>query len=144
METLHRAALYTDRDPNLATRLMARLLGRTLDSEVAGQPEALTWFDAGYLAQCYHQLGLRLGLDAGVSEGVVGYAWVRRAVEIQPGDPELEFGAAMMTALADIPQHEVHVKRIRSLASADSLVVSNLDVHARKYWGQHRPRRRGS
>ena len=50
----------------------------------------------------------------------------------------------MMTALAGIPEHETHVKRIRALAAADSLVVTNLDLHSRKFWANHRSRGRGS
>ena len=63
METLRRATLYLDRDTKRATTLIATLMARALDAEAAGEPNALAWFDAGYLAQCYAQVNI-------VTEGV--------------------------------------------------------------------------
>ena len=115
METLRRATLYIHRDRAQATELLARLMARTLDAEAGGMGSgkarekdiSLAWFDAGYLAQCYDQMGVDLGLACGSAQGVTGYAWVARAVEQQPGDPELQFGAAMMTVLAGLPDEAV-------------------------------------
>ena len=144
METLRRAALYAQRDDDVATTLLATLMARALDAEASGEPDALTWLDAGYLAQCYHQLRVNSsGLECGAAEGVIGYGWVRRALELRADDPELEFAAAMMTALAHIPQHEAHVQRVRSLSKEDSLVHRNLEVHATQFWPHHRARARG-
>ena len=142
METLRRAAIYTDRDALLATTVLSRLMARALDAEAAGRPNALAWFDAGYLAQCYDQLGPRLDLRCGSAEGIVGYAWIQRAVELGGDDPALEFGAAMATARVGIPQHHAHVARVRTLADSDSLIARNLKHHAAKYWHHHRSRSR--
>ena len=143
METLRRAALYVGRDSALATRILARLMARALDAEAVGTPNALSWFDAGYLAQCYEQLGMELGLACGEAQGVTGYAWVRRALALRGDDPELEFGAAMLTALAGIPEHEMHVTRVKELAKKKSLVARNLRIHSTKYWSHHRRKHRG-
>jgi hypothetical protein len=138
METLRRAALYADGDPGLATVLLARLMARGLDAEAAGKPDALAWLDAGYLAQCFHQLGVKTGLECGSAHGVIGYAWIRRALELSPDDPELEFAAAMMTVMAGPGPHQQHVARTRKLADAGSLVAANLEVHSTRYWSGRR------
>ncbi|MHC4218980.1 MAG: hypothetical protein ACYSU7_11055 [Planctomycetota bacterium] len=132
-ETLRRAALYCEGDRNLAVDLQAKLMARALDAEAAGTPDALAWLDAGYFAQCLHQLRSPSGIACGTAHGVVGYGWVRRALALRADDPELEFAAAMMTALAGIPQHEQHRARAKSLAESDPLVAGNLEAHA-KHW----------
>jgi len=139
METLRRATLYCDNDTRLATRLFATLAARALSAEIAGGSDAgLALLDAGYLAQCYDQLNVRTDLRFGSANGIVGYAWVQRSLELNPDDAEFEFAAAMMTARGGGSGHDRHVARARKLAARDSLVSKNLEIHAKKYW--HQPR----
>src|SRR5262249_18511801 len=49
METLRRATLYARKDPQAAKELLTKLYQRATSSEAAGHPNALEWFDAGYL-----------------------------------------------------------------------------------------------
>ena len=93
------------------------------------------------MAQCYYQIGFDVGNQCGRQSDIVGYAWVLRAISLQPDDPEMEFAAAMMTVAADISEHEAHVKRELVLAAPDSLVRSNLDTHRNDYWNNHRGRK---
>ena len=141
METLRRATIYMQRDDAMAQDLLAALMARALDAEAAGKPSAITWLDAGYLCQCYYQIGLDVGRDCGRQRGIVGYAWVLRALALQPNDPELEFAAAMMTVAADVADHKTHIERVLVLAAPDSLVRSNLDTHRNEYWNHHRGRK---
>ena len=143
VETLRRATLYVDDHPDTAVRLLARLMARALDAEAAGAPDGLAWLDAGYLVQCYEQIGLRPELPCGSAKGVTGYAWVRRALELSGDDAEMEFAAAMVTALDRIPEHDQHAARARKLGADRKLVLRNLDVHATRYWPRHH-RRRGA
>jgi len=139
METLRRATLYCDGDTRVATRLIATLMARALDAEIAGGNDAaLALLDAGYLAQCYDQFNVPTGLPVGSDDGIVGYAWVQRSLELNPDDAEFEFAAAMVTARGGGSRHDRHVARVRKLAAPDSLVSRNLKVHAKKYW--HQPR----
>lgn len=132
METLRRAAHRCEGDTDLATQLLGVLTARALDAEIAGGAgAALPLLDAGYLAQCYDQLGLRTGVRCGPAGGITGYAWVRRSLDLSPDDAEIEFAAAMMTAMAAGPEHDRHVARARELASPGSLVARNLEVHAK-------------
>jgi pimeloyl-ACP methyl ester carboxylesterase len=138
METLRRAAIYSDDDRDVALDLLAKLMARALDAEAAGKPDPLAWLDAGYFAQSLQQLEVPTGLNCGSADGVVGYGWVRRALELRDDDPELEFAAAMMTVLAGTPQHEQHAARAGALADADSLVAANLETHSTRYWAGRR------
>lgn len=138
LETLRRAALYSDNDADLAGRLIGGLMARALDAEAGSADASLAWLDAGYLAQCYDQLGVRTGVQYGMADGIVGYAWVRRSLALSPDDAEFEFAAAMMTARAGGTGHEQHVARARKLAAPDSLVSRNLEVHANDHWPHHR------
>lgn len=55
METLRRATLYARQDPIAAKALLAKLHARATSAESAGHPDALAWFDAGYLVETYKQ-----------------------------------------------------------------------------------------
>ncbi len=126
METIRRATVYIDRDRELAFELLFGVMGRALDAEAGGKPDALAWFDAGYLVQCLKQNGLDLGVSGGAARGVAGYGWIRHALAIQPDDAELEYGAALVTVMAGIPEHREHLARTRALAKDGSLVAENL------------------
>jgi hypothetical protein len=108
METLRRATIYAARDPRVAYELLAQVLGRALGGAAVGRPDDLAWFDAGYLVESYKQAThiyrwdmlnaqdragwtLREQLD-----GLDGYPWVRRALELSNGNPDMEFAASLM------------------------------------------------
>src|SRR5438105_8557825 len=55
METLRRASVYAAEHPELRSDLLLGVTARVLDAESQDKPDALAWFDAGYLAQCYDQ-----------------------------------------------------------------------------------------
>ena len=86
METLRRATLYARRDPVAAKELLARLHARATAAESAGHPDALAWFDAGYLVETYKQwLGQNLPhmtdgmrMYPNPATGVDGYAMVKK------------------------------------------------------------------
>ena len=126
METLRRATLYIENDRERALELLSRLMARALDGEANGKPDALAWFDAGYLVQCFEQNGLKLDASCGTARGVAGYGWVRRALTLRPDDAELELGAALVTVMAGIPEHQQHLARAKALAKEGTLAAQNL------------------
>src|SRR5207245_294402 len=91
METLRRATLYARRDPLAAKALLAKLHARATSAESSGHPDALAWFDAGYLVETYKQwLGQNLPhmtdgmrMDPNPAEGVDGYAMIKKAIELR-------------------------------------------------------------
>lgn len=98
-ETLRRATVYLRENPPAAETLLARLAFIALDGEADADPAspAEAWFNAGVLAAMYRQCGIELGWNPGVRDGMVGYAWVRKALESGSGGPEMEFAAALVT-----------------------------------------------
>src|SRR5437660_4011773 len=110
METLRRATLYARKDPIAAKELLTRLHDRATSSDSSGHPDALAWFDVGYLAETYKQwIGQNLPhmtdgmrMDSNPGAGLDGYALVKKALAmrntvLQGDDPEMEFAAALIT-----------------------------------------------
>src|ERR1700730_172047 len=57
METLLRATIYARQDSEVAKELITRLQTRAANSDAAGRPDALAWFDDGYLVEAYKRVG---------------------------------------------------------------------------------------
>src|SRR5258708_8750148 len=113
METLRRATLYARQDPVSAKELLARLHARATSAESSGHPDALAWFDVGYLAEAYKQwIGQNLPhmtdgmrMDANPAAGFDGYALVKKALALRGtalrgDDPPMEFAAPLITLSA--------------------------------------------
>ena len=139
METLRRATLYARKDPVAAKELLARLHARATSAESSGHPEALAWFDVGYLAEAYKQwIGQNLPhmtdgmrLDANPAAGVDGYALVKKALALRSAtlhgdDPQMEFAAALITLSGRQAEHREHAQKAISAAKTDPLLAQNL------------------
>ena len=139
METLRRATLYARKDPVAAKELLARLHARATSAESAGKPDALAWFDAGYLAETYKQWieqnmphmtdGMRM--DANPASGVDGYALVKKAIALRgialrEDDPQMEFAAALITLSGPQEAHRQHAQKAIAGAKTDALLAQNL------------------
>lgn len=142
METLRRATLYARQDPLAAKALLAKLHARVTAAESAGHPDALAWFDAGYLVETYKQWigrdlphmtdGMRL--DANPAAGVDGYAWVKKAIALRGAalhgdDAQMEFAAALITLPGPREEHAQHAQKAIAGAKADALLAQNLATH---------------
>src|ERR1700730_6910187 len=99
METLRRATLYARKDPSVAKELLTRLHARATSAESSGHPDALAWFDAGYLAEAYKQwigqnwMKVNKKDEQNPAAGVDGYALVEKAISLRGADPQMEFAA---------------------------------------------------
>ena len=137
METLRRATLYARKDPVAAKELLARLHARATSAESAGHPDALAWFDAGYLVETYKQwLGQNLPhmtdgmrMDPNPAAGVDGYALVKKAIALRGGDAQMEFAAALITLSGPREEHAQHAQRAIAGAKTDALLTQNLATH---------------
>ncbi len=142
METLRRATLYARKDPSVAKELLARLHARATSAESAGKPDALAWFDAGYLVVTYSQWigkdlphmtdGMRM--DPNPASGVDGYALVKKAIALRglalhDGDSQMEFAAALITLSGPREEHAQHAQKAIAGAKADALLAQNLATH---------------
>jgi len=131
METLRRATLYARKDPSVAKELLTRLHARATSAESSGHPDALAWFDAGYLAEAYKQwIGqnwMKVSKDEqNPAAGVDGYAMVRKAIGLRGSDPQMEFAAALITLSGPQDEHRRHTQRALAGAKTDSLLAQNL------------------
>jgi hypothetical protein len=142
METLRRATLYARKDPLSAKELLARLHARATSAESAGHPDALAWFDAGYLVETYKQWigkdmphmtdGMRM--DPNPAAGVDGYALVKKAIGLRGAalhgdDSQMEFAAALITLSGPQEAHRQHAQKAIAGAEADALLAQNLATH---------------
>jgi hypothetical protein len=131
METLRRATLYARKDPVAAKELLARLHARATSAESSGHPDALAWFDVGYLAETYKQwIGqkwMRFSADEqNPAAGVDGYAMVKKALALRTSDPQMEFAAALITFSGPSAEHREHAQRAIAGAKTDPLLAQNL------------------
>lgn len=142
METLRRATLYARRDPLAAKELITKIHARATSAESAGHPDALAWFDAGYLVETYKQWigkdlphmtdGMRL--DSNPAAGVDGYAWVKKAIALRAAalhgdEAQMEFAAALITLSGPREEHAQHAQKAIAGAKADALLAQNLATH---------------
>lgn len=137
METLRRATLYARQDPLAAKELLAKLHARATAAEAAGHPDALAWFDVGYLVETYKEwIGQNLphmtdGMrqDTNPAAGVDGYAMVKKAIVLRGDDAEMEFAAALITLSGSREEHAQHAQKAIAGAKADALLARNLATH---------------
>ena len=139
METLRRATLYSRKDPIAAKELFTRLQARATAAESSGHPDALAWFDVGYLAETYKQWigknmphmtdGMRM--DPNPAADVDGYALVKRALALRSAalhgdDPQMEFAAALITLSGPQAEHREHAQKAIVGSNSDPLLAQNL------------------
>jgi hypothetical protein len=124
METLRRATIYARRDPRAAKELITRLQARAAESDAIGRPDALAWFDVGYLGEAYKQW-MGTG-EHNPAAGLDGYSSVRKAIRLRGPDPEMEFAAAMITLGGPDDAHRDHVQKAMAGAKNDPLLAQNL------------------
>jgi hypothetical protein len=139
METLRRATLYARKDPLAAKELLAKLHARASSAEASGHPDALAWFDVGYLAETYKQwIGqswMRVSKDEqNPAAGVDGYALVKKALAVsgpsQNGnEAQMEFAAALVTLSGPRDAHREHAQKAIAGAKSDPLLAQNLASH---------------
>ena len=134
METLRRATLYARQDPQAARELLTKVVARSTAAENAGHPDALAYFDAGYLIEVYKQwIGRNLPhmtddmrMDPNPAANLDGYALVKKAIALRGQDPEMEFAAALITLEGPQSEHRQHVQNATAGAKEDALLAQNL------------------
>jgi hypothetical protein len=124
METLRRATIYARQNPHVAKELITRLQARAAKADDAGRPDAMAWFDVGYLAEAYKQW-MGKG-EPNPAAGLDGYSLVRKAISLRGSDPEMEFAAALITLLKPDSIHRTYVRKAMDGAKNDPLLARNL------------------
>ncbi len=148
METIRRATLIAGRKTSRCNTLLTRVMARALDAEASGTNVADAWFDVGFLAQSMDQNYSKATKGMGMRDGIVGYAWTHRALELEPDNAQMHFAAALMTALHDDELRRAHMAKARAGSADDRLLAVNitrfsseigehLDHHRRNYRSGH-------
>ncbi len=125
METLRRATLYAQKDPQAARELLTKLHARASRGEAAGHPDALAWFDVGYLAATYDQWIN----DQNPAAGLDAYSLIKKALALRGADPEMEFAAALITLRGPEKDHLEHTQKAVQGGKTDALLAQNLASH---------------
>ncbi len=135
MENLRRATIYVAQDRRVAADLLAAVLGRALTAAADGSRDPLAWFDAGYLVESYRQASAiyRWDMLSGAErsawtlrsepQGLDGYRFVRKALELAGSSPEMELAASLMKEGAVSADHR---RRAVAGATAGSLLARHL------------------
>jgi hypothetical protein len=133
MENLRRATIYAASDREVASELLAAVMGRAQSAEGARDP--LAQFDAGYLVESYRQATHIYKWDMltpaergkwtlrSEPKNVDGYALVTKAITMTGTNPEMEFAASLMK---EGPVSTEHRRKAMAGAKAGSLLAKNL------------------
>lgn len=117
METLRRAAVYAVKKEGLADQLAARLLARAANSEAAGKPDAMAWFDAGYFAEAMRQMAFvqRYMKPAGQAQ----WAWNGESWTLD-GKPWIDHARSLGAKGLEVPLAKVEELRLADLKRAQA------------------------
>ena len=146
METLRRAAIYAQKRPWVAKELLFRLRTRALDAEAAGRPDALAFFDFGYLVETCKQVngtyqktaagGWRWQEADNPAMSMEGKSWIAKALSLRANDPQMQFAAAvtsctemsngLCTNSSEERVQREHVERALAGLQEGSLLARNL------------------
>jgi hypothetical protein len=126
METLRRATLYAEKDSLVAKRLLVTLISRADSS--SGASAALANFDAGYLAEAMKQYEL-ITKSTSAAHNFDGYARIKKALELNPNSPQMDFAAALVTLDGPTGLHNAYSQRALAGAQSDPLLARNLSTH---------------
>jgi hypothetical protein len=137
METLRRAALYASTDATVASRLIKRFITRAEVSEAEGRPDALAYLDAAYLAGAFNEITMmdrakewqqRSANAREVKGALDAYGLITKSVALRPGDPAIQFAAALISSDGHRSEYPAHAAKARAGAASDTLLAANL-VH---------------
>jgi hypothetical protein len=134
METIRRAALYSQSSADVARELLSELASRATRNE----RDARAAFDYGYLIETYRQLEMAFRMSRGgknrgdwvnPAERLDGYALVKQAISMRGSDAEMEFAAALITTEHSKQDYQGHVEKAKAGMKQDPLLAENVASH---------------
>ena len=134
METLRRATLYARKDPVAAKQLLLQLVARAKSGEASPSPDPFASFDAAYLTEAYKQWLGEKGENP--ANGLDGLPWIKRCMQLRPGDPQMAFAAALITLHGPESEHREYAQTATAGAKNDELLKRNL---ATRFLGAQSP-----
>jgi hypothetical protein len=129
METLRRAALFSQNDPAAAKQLLLKLIARSDASSKSNPTGALALFDEGYFAATLDQLHWIKKDFSNPAQSLDAYALVKEAIRHHDDDPQMNFAAALITLDDHSADQQGHAKKAMVGAESDPLLARNLATH---------------
>lgn len=135
METLRRAAIYASTDPTVANALLKRFISRAEASEEKGHPDALAYLDAAYLAGAFNEFTMlarskewesRAAVARQAKGNLDAYGLITKSVALRPGDPGIQFAAALISSDEHRGEYTAHAAKARAGAATDMLLARNI------------------
>jgi hypothetical protein len=135
METLRRAAFYASRDDRVLAELYGRISDRARMAEKAGRKDALAFLDAGVLTEALHEIAQLDGMAEfrgrgpairAVIRDAEGYSLVQKSLAARPGDPQIEFAAALVAMESNRQAYLEHAEKAKAAAGRDDLIARNV------------------
>jgi len=129
METLRRAALYTQKDSRAAKQLLLKLIARAESAGQATSAGALALFDEGYFAATLGELHwIKKDFD-NPAQALNAYALIQKSLELRPNDGQLNFAAALVTLDGPVSDQREYAQKAIAFAPSDPLLARNLAAH---------------
>jgi len=127
METLRRATLYAQSNPDVSRQLLLKLLSRA-NAGYSAQA-ALASFDAGYFAETLNQVSRIHKGAANPAQGFDGFSLVKKAIQLRGDDPQMAFAAALITLDGPAAERQDYAQKTIAGAKSDPLLARNLSTH---------------
>lgn len=131
METLRRAAIYASGDAASAKALFAALRARA-----GGTADPLARFDLGYAVEAYRQTRPLPGHVQAIDPPEDGYRLVRQALAARGSDPEMEYGAALITCDRSRPWLSDEHLRLALAGAREGSDLARVIAAHQALWGE--------
>jgi len=130
METLRRAVVYASGNAAAAKTLFDALRARA-----AEKADTLGQFDLGYAVETYRQARFLPGHVQAAEPPEDGYALVRKALSARGPDPEMEYGAALMTCDRSRPMLSDEHLRLAVAGAREGSDLARVIAAHKELWG---------
>jgi hypothetical protein len=129
METLRRAALYGQKNPQALKQLLIKMIARTYALNSNIMAASLASFDLGYFTATLAQLHWIYKDFASPAQSLDAKILIDEAIHLRGNDPQMEFAAALVTLDGPADQHYAHTQKALAGAESDALLARNLSAH---------------
>jgi hypothetical protein len=129
METLRRAALYGQKNPQALKQFLTKMIARTDASNSTARAASLAFFDLGYFTATLAQLHWIYKDFANPAQSLDAKILVDQAIHLRGKDPQMEFAAALVTLDGPADEHYAHTQKAVAGAGSDGLLARNLSAH---------------
>jgi hypothetical protein len=129
METLRRAALYGEKNPQVLKQLVIKMIARTDLPNQNATAASFASFDLGYLTATLAQLHAIYQDFANPVKTLDAKALIDKAIHLRGNDSQMEFAAALITLDGPADEHHAHAEKAIAGAKSDPLLAQNLSSH---------------